>query len=108
MLFLINQYVGTEKIFLISPDLYYTNNNDLIKGMYVTKLNWTISAKLKNVIEKSTIDDSYYLYLLSNNSMTWYLSLNILNSKNQTTEVIFQVNVLQWASKDCIKWTTIL
>ena len=101
-------YVGTEKIFLISPDLYYTNNNDLIKGMYVTKLNWTISAKLKNVIEKSTIDDSYYLYLLSNNSMTWYLSLNILNSKNQTTEVIFQVNVLQWASKDCIKWTTIL
>ena len=88
--------------------MYYTNNNDQVNGMYVTTSNWTISAKLKNAIEKSTFDNNYYLYLLSNNSMTWYMSLNIVNSKNQTAEVIFQVNVLRWASKDCIKWTTIL
>ena len=46
----------------------------------------------------------YYLHVLSNDVKTCQISLSCIDTNNQSAEIQVQVNVLNWASKDWLKW----
>ena len=58
------------------------------------------------ILQNKEDKQAYYLYVLSNDVKTCKISLSCIDTNNQSAEIQVQINVLNWASKDWLKWTS--
>ena len=58
------------------------------------------------ILQNKEDKQAYYLYVLSNDVKICQISLSCIDSNNQSAEMQVQINVLNWASKDWLKWTS--
>ena len=94
-----------KALFLIPTDLFISEDNfDL--NYSVSMLSWSVNSSLTAAISRSDFDKKNYLLIFSNQAKTWYLSLKAEDSNTQSAEIIVEVIIVNWASKDCVKWTS--
>ena len=98
-------YTGQKKIFLIPEDLFLTSQSEPLKYS-VGVLNWSISSFLLVNVSFSKLDNSSYLYVNSKDPKSCFFVLSATDSSNQAAEIIIEIDVLNWASKDWIEWNS--
>ena len=97
-------YVGEISLFLIPNDLFWTKNN--LKLEYsVSVLNWSIHSSLTVEIKGTDFDENRYLYIFSNESKSCMISIKAEDKDHQSSEILLNVVVISWASKNWISWT---
>ena len=95
-------FKGEKALFLISQDLFVSSDPKSLQ-ILVYILRWSVSSNLKAYVFYSDQQENYYLYLNSNTTNLWDLSLSATDSSEQVVEVLFKLNVISWASKDWLK-----
>ena len=93
---------GEKAMFLIPHDLFISSDPKSLQ-ILVYILSWSVSSNLKSYAFYSNQQENYYLYLNSNTTNLWNLSLSATDSSEQVVEVSFKINVISWASKDWLK-----
>ena len=68
-----------------------------------TVLSWSVDSKLYVNIDRYQ-EEHYYLYVLSNDAKTCFISITATDSNNQSAETVVQIIALNWASKDWLEW----
>ena len=95
-------FKGEKALFLIPHDLFVSSDPKSLQ-IWVYILSWSVSSNLKAFASYSIQQENYYLYLNSNTTNLWDLSLSATDSSEQVVEVSFELNVISWASKDWLK-----
>ena len=96
-------YSGQSMLFLIPEDLFISAMASHLEYS-VEVLNWSVSTVLHANITSSKLDNSSVLILQSKEPKTCLIALIATDLNNQSAEAIIEVNVLNWASKDCAQW----
>ena len=98
-------YSGQSKLFIIHKDLFISSQLPLIYSVSV--ISWSINTKLyADITTHENENDTHYLYLQSNDAKTCFISISATNKNNSSAEIIIKVNILNWASKTWIEWTS--
>ena len=98
-------YPGKAKLFIVPDDLFISPQNSPLKYS-VQVLKWSVNTLLNANVTISKYDNSTILYLLSNDPKTCIISLCATDSNGQSAETEVEVNAQNWASKDCVEWTS--
>ena len=90
---------GENKVFRIPNSLFY--------DIYLSYLKYSVSGWIdkfginpKISVSKYQSEDEYYLLIYSNEAFTWTFPLYATNVKIMTTEILVDLHVVNWASKD--------
>ena len=95
-------FKGEKTLFLIPHDLFISSDPKSLQiSVYI--LSWSVNSNLTAYAFYSNQQENYYLYLNSNTTNLWNLSLSATDSSEQVVEVSFKINVISWASKDWLK-----
>ena len=96
-------YKGEKSLFLIPYDLFWPNNDQRLK--YSTSVfYWSNNSTLKIGIDYATFDKNNYLYVTSNEAKSCVILIKAEDKYYQTAEILVNVTVYRWASKDWIQW----
>ena len=98
-------YPGKAKLFIVPNDLFISPLHSSLKYS-VQVLKWSVSTLLNANITTSKYDNSTVLYLQSNDPKTCIISLCATDSNGQSAETEVEVDAQNWASKDCVEWTS--
>ena len=95
-------YSGESKLFTIPEDLFLSVMLSSLKYS-ATVLNWSVDSELYAKIGRYK-EEYYYLFVLSNDAKTCFISIIATDSNNQSAETVVQIIALNWASKDWVEW----
>ena len=98
-------YSKQTKLFAIPDDLFISPQHSPLKYS-VQLLRWSVNTLLNANVTISKFDNSSVLYLQSNDTKTCFMTLCATDSNGQSAETEVEVDVLNWASKDCVEWTS--
>ena len=98
-------YLKRTKLFVIPDDLFVSAQHSPLKYS-VQVLRWSVNTLLNANVTVSKYDNSTILYLQSNDPKTCFITLCATDSNGQSAETEVEVDVLNWASKDCVEWTS--
>ena len=98
-------YSKRTKLFVIPDDLFISPQHSSLKYS-VQVLRWSVNTLLSANVTISKYDNSSILYLQSNDPKTCFITLCATDSNGQSAETEVEVDVLNWASKDCVEWTS--
>ena len=87
----------------------------LPSDLFTDPQNLTLALSVSNCVDKSHYftnielskrnKDEYYIYAQSNDTFTsWIFEIYATNSFNISNQYRTQLNIIQWASKDWVKW----
>ena len=96
-------YPGKTKLFIIPDDLFISPQHSPLKYS-VQVLEWSVNTLLNVTISK--YENSIILYLKSKDPKTCFISLSATDSNGQSIETKVEVDAQNWASKDCVEWTS--
>ena len=98
-------YSKRTKLFVIPDDLFISPQHSPLKYS-VQVLRWSVNTLLSANVTISKYDNSSILYLQSNDPKTCFITLCATDSYGQSAETEVEVDMLNWASKDCVEWTS--
>ena len=96
-------FIGEKSLFLIPFDLFWSSSDKKLKNS-ASVFYWSNNSTLKIGIDESNFDENNYLYVFSNDAKSCVILINAEDKYSQTTEVLVNVVVYRWASKDWIHW----
>ena len=98
-------YPGKIELFIIPDDLLLSTQRLPLKYS-VQVLKWSVNTLLNADVTISKYDNSTILYLQSKDPKTCFILLCATDSNGQSAETEVEVDVQNWASKDCVEWTS--
>ena len=98
-------YPGKTKLFIVPDDLFISPQH-LPLTYSVQVLRWSVSTLLNANVTTSKYDNSTILYLHSDDPKICFISMCATDSNGQSAETEVEVDAQNWASKDCVEWTS--
>ena len=98
-------FTNKKKLFLIPNDLFFIENSKNMKYAW-NIVNCSVIIDLVAILQYSEDKNNVYLYLFGTMPGIWKLSVSIQDLNNNISEILADVIVKNWASKDWIECTS--
>ena len=98
-------FTNKQELFLIPKDLFFVESSKNMKYAW-NIVNCSVIIDLVATLQCSIDKNNEYLYLFSTTPGNWQLTISIQDLNNNISEILADVIVKNWASKDWIECTS--